>query len=237
MAFISKSELKQIIKDSGNDPKEVVNSLLKKGHALEGFVERGPQGPVGPQGPQGFTGPRGSEGPQGPQGPMGLRGLTGEPGRPGRDGKDGREGKDGRDGRDGRDGSPDTGDEIIQKINDSEGQIDSSRIKNLPHGVTQIIEHGGFAETQIKAGTNTTVTKDVFGNWVISSTGSSGGVILSATGTVNGSNTVFVFSSAPSMIVRDGMMMRQTSSDGTVNWTGTTTITLAVAPNFDLFGL
>jgi hypothetical protein len=62
--------------------------------------------------------------------------------------------------------------------------------------------------------------------------------ILAATGTVNGSNTVFTFAYAPQIIVVDGgKFMQQTSSDGTVNWTGTTTITLTVAPNFDIFGI
>lgn len=55
-------------------------------------------------------------------------------------------------------------------------------------------------------------------------------------GTVDGSNTVFVFTSAPSVIVVDNRSLRQTSGDGTVNWTGTTTVTLTVAPNFDVFG-
>lgn len=60
---------------------------------------------------------------------------------------------------------------------------------------------------------------------------------LTATGTVDGSNTIFTFSSAPSIIVVDqGKAMQKTSSDGTVNWTGTTTITLTVAPVFDIYG-
>lgn len=69
--------------------------------------------------------------------------------------------------------------------------------------------------------------------------GAAGGVTLQTpTGTVNGVNTVFVFSSAPTAIVVDGgRMMQATSSDGTVNWTGTTTVTLTVAPVFDIFGL
>ncbi len=58
-----------------------------------------------------------------------------------------------------------------------------------------------------------------------------------ATGTVNGSNTVFSFSTAPSSVSVDFVPLQKTSKDGTVNWTGTTTITLTVAPNFDIFGL
>ena len=58
------------------------------------------------------------------------------------------------------------------------------------------------------------------------------------TGDVDGSNTIFTFTTAPSIIVVDqGRAMQKTSSDSTVNWTGTTTITLAIAPNFDIYGI
>lgn len=73
---------------------------------------------------------------------------------------------------------------------------------------------------------------------LVSGTGGGGGFTkLTATGTVNGSNTAFTFTSAPSVIVVDqGRTMQQVSSDGTVNWTGTTSVTLSIAPNFDIFG-
>ncbi len=58
------------------------------------------------------------------------------------------------------------------------------------------------------------------------------------TGTVNGTNTVFVFTTAPKVIsVDQGRVMQKVSSDGTVNWTGTTTVTLTIAPTFDIFGI
>lgn len=60
---------------------------------------------------------------------------------------------------------------------------------------------------------------------------------LAATGTVNGSNTSFTFASAPRVIVVDNVPRQKTSSDGTVNWTGTTSVTLAIAPNFDIYGM
>mgnify|MGYP001609666735 FL=1 len=61
--------------------------------------------------------------------------------------------------------------------------------------------------------------------------------ILTPTGTVDGSNQTFVFSSAPQIIIVDGRPMQQTSSNGETNWTGTTTIVLALAPNSDIYGL
>ena len=58
------------------------------------------------------------------------------------------------------------------------------------------------------------------------------------TGTVNGNNQTFVWTTAPNAIVVDqGRTMQQTSSDGTVNWTGTTTTILTIAPTFDIFGV
>lgn len=61
--------------------------------------------------------------------------------------------------------------------------------------------------------------------------------LLTPVETPNGTATQFTFTSAPSVIVVDnGRTMRATNSDGTVNWTGTTTITLTVAPIYDIFG-
>lgn len=61
--------------------------------------------------------------------------------------------------------------------------------------------------------------------------------IISYTGTVNGSNTSFTFSSAPVILYIDHVPYQKTSSDGTVNWTGTTSVTLTIAPINDLFGV
>jgi hypothetical protein len=71
----------------------------------------------------------------------------------------------------------DNGEEIVNKINSLDAtndtlKIDATHIKNLPQFTREIIDRqGGFIETQLKAGTGTTVVKDAFGNWVISATG------------------------------------------------------------------
>ncbi len=70
------------------------------------------------------------------------------------------------------------------------------------------------------------------------SASSSSGGFQQPTGTVDGSNTVFTWTTAPQVIVVDqGRPMQKTSSDGTVNWTGTTTTTLTIAPNFDIYAV
>ncbi len=68
-----------------------------------------------------------------------------------------------------------------------------------------------------------------------------GGVVTSGyqvpTGTVNGSNQTFIFTSAPNAIVVDGITLNKVQSDGTVSWTGTTTVILSVAPNNNIFSV
>ena len=55
--------------------------------------------------------------------------------------------------------------------------------------------------------------------------------------TVDGSNTTFTFTAAPSAIVVDGVVFQQTEQGGTVNWTGTTTVVLAVPPVNSIFSI
>lgn len=89
---------------------------------------QGEQGPVGPQGPEGKQGPVGPSGPVGPQGPEGV------------EGSEGKQGPQGPEGKPGENGSPDTGAEIVAKINalpvegeeTNDFKIDWSHIKNAP---------------------------------------------------------------------------------------------------------
>lgn len=156
---------------------------------------------------------------------------------------------------------------IVAKINelptdDDSVKIDARHIKNLPQ--SQVVHMGGggggsaFGRLKVEgeldavatnttdsltfvAGSNMTITTDSGSKTVTfasSGTGGGGsGYQAASSGTVDGSNTVFTWSSAPSVIVVDSVPKRKTQSDGTVNWTGTTTTTLSVAPNFDIFGL
>lgn len=88
-------------------------------------------------------------------------------------------------------------------------------------------------------GAGVTVTDDS-GNdaTIVTISTSAGAGYQSVTGgSVDGSNAVFTWASAPNAIMVDGVMLRKVASDGTVNWTGTTTTTLSVAPNFDIAGI
>ncbi len=77
--------------------------------------------------------------------------------------------------------------------------------------------------------------------WVIAAGG--GFTTLAATETPNGILTVFTFSTAtakPSFIISDNVLMRATTSLGTVNWTwnaGTKQATMAIPPTDDILGV
>lgn len=70
-----------------------------------------------------------------------------------------------------------------------------------------------------------------------SSTGS--GFQLPSAGLVNGTNKVFAWTTAPNAICVDGLTLAITSQDASlsVNWTGTTTTTLTIAPNSSCFAV
>lgn len=81
------------------------------------FLEsvRGSQGEVGPRGPQGEAG-ESIQGPQGIPGRDGKDGATGPTGATGKDGAQGLQGPQGEQGIPGKDGSPDTADDIRNKL-------------------------------------------------------------------------------------------------------------------------
>jgi ElaB/YqjD/DUF883 family membrane-anchored ribosome-binding protein len=83
------------------------------------------------------------------------------------------DGIDGKDGKDGKDGSPDTRDEIVDKINsgkEKDKKIEAKQITGLPEFTKEVVtrEIGvGFPETPLKAGTGITITKDSSGANVV----------------------------------------------------------------------
>jgi len=113
--------------------KEAVQLLLESmlQHVVSLKGDKGDPGEfvAGPQGEKGEKGDKGDSivGPQGERGSKGEKGDKGETGPVGSQGIPGANGKD---------GSPDTGEQIVKKINDlpakAEVQIDARHIKNLP---------------------------------------------------------------------------------------------------------
>lgn len=64
-----------------------------------------------------------------------------------------------------------------------------------------------------------------------------GGYQLPVSGVVDGSNKVFVWTVAPNVMVVDGSAINSVSADTTINWGGTTTTTLSIAPNSNIFAI
>lgn len=86
--------------------------------------------------------------------------------------------------------------------------------------------------------TGATVTHSADGITTVAITGGSSGFQAPSSGAINGINATFVWATAPNVIVVDqGRAMQKTSSDGTVNWTGTTTTVLTVAPTSDVYAV
>lgn len=82
----------------------------------------------------------GPEGKQGKEGKAGKDGKDGKDGNDGLAGKDGRDGIHGKDGENGKDGSPDTGEQIVDKINEdeSEKKIKREKVEGLNEELTAI---------------------------------------------------------------------------------------------------
>lgn len=94
---------------------------------------------------------------------------------------------------------------------------------------------GGTGQVNsIVAGTGISVNSTDPANPIVSATGTATGYQAPLSGGLTGTNT---WTTAPNVIVVDGVPRQKTQTDGTVNWSGTTTTVLTGAPlpTFDIF--
>lgn len=116
---------------------------------------KGVKGDKGDDGKNGRDGKDGEIGPMGPRGPQGesIRGEKGETGAVGPMGPIGPQGERGLDGKDGKNGSPDTGFDIVDKINSLPTNEDDYLI-DVEHirGLKKAVEKWGRSETHITSG-------------------------------------------------------------------------------------
>lgn len=99
------------------------------------------------------------------------------------------------------------------------------------------INFKGNGVTYSAVDNNTTKQVDLT---LTSSGGGGSGYQVPLSGVVDGVNKVFTWATAPNAIVVDNsgvMNIQNITPDLTVNWTGTTTTTLSVAPNFNVFSV
>lgn len=124
----------------------------------------------------------------------------------------------------------------IKHIKGLRGEIDSYRnqLAGKVYGRDTWARGGGDT---VAAGSNITITTDVNGKKVIS-TSTGGFTVLTPTGAVNSSNLVFVFVQVPSLILSDGVMLPAIGNNGDVFWTIVgTTVTMVNPPAYSLFGI
>jgi hypothetical protein len=96
---------------------------------------KGAKGDKGDQGDVGLKGDIGEKGEQGIEGKVGKQGVKGEKGAKGEKGDNGKDGINGSNGLNGKDGSPDTGKDIVQKIEQlPKGErLNYDKLDNLPN--------------------------------------------------------------------------------------------------------
>lgn len=176
----------------------------------------------------------GSEGPKGEKGDPGKDGLRGEKGEKGDRGLTGDRGPAGKDGKDGKDAVLDTKklDKMLEEFTSGMKKVDG-RIKLIDQ---RWGAHGGGLSKVYTDGTLTGIGTASSPLSVVSSTSSST-FQLPLSGAVDGSNLTYVWTTAPQAISVDGIIIQATQQDGTVNWTGTLTTILSVAPNSSVFAV
>ena len=153
----------------------------------------------------GDQGPKGDKGDEGKPGGQGAPGLMGKDGNPGRDANKAEiisevlmqipDPKPGIDGQDGTSGSPDTGEQIVNKVNDlpieSVKQIDVEHIKNITQLIKRYVKEMTSQLGEVAGG---------------------GGITLETpTGTVNSVNTVFYVVNLPKYLIIDGIAKFETT--------------------------
>ena len=129
---------------------------------------------------------------------------------------------------------------IIKKIQKDIEDLFWSRSLNGSNNVQAVlnIKSGGVTVSNNVIGINfvgSTVTSNPDATITVTASSSGATLITPISGALN--QATFVWSSAPKIIFRDGVPMQQTSTDGTPNWTGTTTTVLSIWPTSDIFAL
>lgn len=133
---------------------------------------------------------------------------------------------------------------VIKELKTGKNRLEARDIINLPQKINtkdQRWHGGGISNIAgfIIAGTNITITGSgtLSDPYIISSTAVSSTGYQVPIGIVNGVNQTYDWTIAPNAIVVDGITINKVSSDGSINWTGTTTTVLTIAPNFNIFGV
>lgn len=75
------------------------------------------------------------------------------------------------------------------------------------------------------------------GRLLVTGNGTGGLIEITFTGTVDGSNTVFTVTSAPTYVVSDGVWYKATDNNGIVQWTYSAgSVTMVIPPISSIYG-
>ena len=122
---------------------------------------------------------------------------------------------------------------------------DAASKKDLLSGIQKIdgrfklIDQRWHGAGLSKVSTDATLTGTGTSSNPLSVVGGGGGfTVLSATGTVNGSNQIFTFTQVPTFLVVDGAFYQKTDNNGVVQWSSSgLTITTLITPSNSIFGI
>ena len=192
---------------------------------VSGFLQsiKGEQGPVGPAGKDSTVpGPIGPEGPKGEDstvpGPQGERGEPGKSivGPQGPQGEPGPVGPPGKSGAMGKAAMAVQTEALVKQVTDyiiKNKSLDISNIRNTENIISAAgkVNSGSFMFN----GTRYKIEELMHGG---SSNKAGGFTILTASGVVDGSNTIFGFSTKPSLIISDGISLTALDNNGGVQW-------------------
>lgn len=145
---------------------------------------------------------------------------------------------------DGKNGSPDKPLDIANKLNTLKERVDMKVVIGLEKRIEEILvmikdrrgKQSGGGDS-VEAGTGITITRTAGGKRRISATSTGISILTPTSGVADESNQTFEFTTAPTILYVDNKALQKVSSDGEVNWTGTTTVVLTIAPNRDIYGL
>lgn len=203
---------------------DTVDELQDSVAELEATLATRPKVVMGPMGPKGdsLVGPQGSKGPKGDMGSQGPKGDKGERGD---------------------DGASvilkDVLDELRPEVLNVYKRGGGQANRNIQVDGVNVLTP--WTDINLKSGSNASITATPnntthYTDITISTPGGGGsGFQAPLTGALTGTNT---WATAPNVIAVDqGRIMQKVSTDGTINWTGTTTTVLSVAPTFDIYAI
>ena len=160
-----------------------------------------------------------------------------------------------------KDGSPDSPEEIVDKVKSAPNKISWKKIKDVPDfsfrdtmnqtgyvgGANQIryLDDGLLISdhvTELNFSTNITPTYDGNGRITLTASGSGGGsstsyIIEPTSGAINGSNTAYVFATQPAIIFSRSIALREGYGFTWDSGTSTATLTLPPPENSDVYGI